>query len=68
MSPKRAKVIGLAAAMFAGIAGGEAFTYATVHQMVHLVVAAIAALVAVVIVGATALTTRRRGNSDAANE
>jgi hypothetical protein len=64
MSSNRAKVIGIAAVAFAGIAGGEAFTFATTHETIHLIVAAIAALVAVVIIGTTAIRTRRPGNSD----
>ncbi|OBA57316.1 hypothetical protein A5647_24185 [Mycobacterium sp. 1100029.7] len=64
MSSKRARTIAFAACAFAGLAGGEAFTYATVHQTIHLVVAAVAALVFVLIVGTTAIITRRAGNSD----
>ena len=61
MSSKRATIIGVAAALFAGIAGAEVFRYATVHQIVHLVVAAIAALVTVLIIGTSAIISRRAG-------
>ena len=63
MSSRQAKITAVAAALFAGIAGAEAFTFATVHQSVHLVIAVVAALIAIAIISATAVRARRQGNS-----
>lgn len=60
-SSQRAMIVGLAAVVFAGIAGGEAFHYAAAHQTIDLVIAVIAALVVVLIIGTTAVITRRSG-------
>lgn len=60
MSSRQAKIIGVATAAFAGLAGGEAVTYMAVHQTIHLIVALIAALIVVTIIGTVAIKTRRR--------
>jgi hypothetical protein len=61
MSSRRDKIIGYTAVGFAGIAGGAAVGYATLHQTIQLAVAAIAAIIVVLIVGTTALVARRSG-------
>ena len=59
MSNARERMIGIAAASFAGIAGAALVSYFTVHLAAFLVIGIVAAVVAVSIIGATAYVTRR---------
>ena len=61
MSTRQAKIVGYTAVLFVAIAAAEVFAYATLHQTIHLVVAAIAAIITVLIIGTTALVARRSG-------
>lgn len=59
MSKARERMIGIAAASFAGIAGAALVSYFTVHLTAFLVIGIVAAVIAVLIIGATAYVTRR---------
>ena len=59
MSKARERMIGIAAASFAGIAGAALVSYFTVHLTASLIIGIVAAVVAVLIIGATAYVTRR---------
>ena len=65
MKSKRTKIIvGVIAALFAGIAGAQALRYINVGQTINLVVAVVAVVVLVLIFAGTWLVERRSKEPD----